>query len=261
MADTTTQTDWSWLAESMRLTAFFRPGEAVTQDVLRDWWIATVGSEPESTTSEQHGLKNRFNGPYMGGRLQLSATPSRLDWSVSALLEVPTERAFEVPVLGPFDETKSQFLAFSRKWLAESPVLKRIALGMVLTQPVAGKPEAMQMLQERIARPCLELSEVSDLTYRVNRRRAYSLVPGTEIEINRLQTWSVVTYAGLVATIELPPGGMQAVEVPGSMAAQLQLDVNTVPGSSVELPTESLVPLVGHLAELGTEIAAKGDIP
>lgn len=260
MADTTTQTDRSWLAESMRLTAFFRPGEPVTQDVLRDWWRAAVGSEPESTTSEQHGLKNRFNGPYMGGRLELSATPSRLDWSVSVPVEMPTEGPFEVPVLGLFDETKSQFLAFCQKWLAESPVLKRIALGMVLTEHAAGKPEAMQMLQERIARPCLELSAVSELTYRVNRKRSYSLDSSTEIEINRLQTWSVVTYAGLIGTIALPPGGLQAVEVPGSITAQLQLDVNTVPGSSVELPTESLVPLVRHLAELGTEIAAKGDI-
>jgi len=259
MTDAASQNDRSWLAEGMRLTAFLMPVERIPQDTLHDWWQDAVGSEPESTTSEQHGLKTRFSGAYLGGRLELSSTPSRLDWRVEPTLDEPPEEALEIPSLGPFEETKSQFLSFSKRWLAVSPVLRRLALGMTLTHPATGKPEALRLLQERIGRPCLDLSGVSDFVFRVNRRRPYRLKGKREIEINRLQTWSLVTYS--VSTIELSQGGMEAVEQPGSVAGRLELDINTVPARVPELRTDFLVRLVEHLAELGTEIALEGDKP
>jgi hypothetical protein len=137
------------------------------------------------------------------------------------------------------------------------PSIARLAFGAIVLCPVEDHQTGYQRLNQYVP---VELDPVasSDFIYQINRRRDSNTgIP--ELVINRLSRWSVAH--GTLTNFALGPTGPIATSGPTYFACRLQLDINTVPGSSTILPGQQIPRIFYELVELGEEIIEKGDIP
>jgi len=241
-----------WKTESLRMTAFLSPSSHVNQ---QNWWEEICGSPPEIRSSQPRTGGQQDEGLFgdgkTQGRLILAVQPSRIDW----LLTVDVaSNSLELPSIGSFSESVDSFANLINRWLQVSPNLQRIAFGATLSLPFQDVEQAYQYLPNYFPLNQLNLENAQDFNYRINRPRNTACdIPN--LKINRLSSWSVVTFTQFQL---IPQGSYNAT--PLDVAVRLELDINTSPDFSGELPKDKLPEIFAELVKSGKEITLKGDI-
>ena len=246
--------DRMWEAQYLRMIAF--PTEVRTP-TDQEWWKEVTGAEPESSTRKLH---NRVDtGIYDGISLNLEIDPFRVKWTMSPHID-PENLPERFPTLGAVRTRRDWFVEVMRRWFEKAPPISRLAFAGSLLEFVETKEEGYERLNNYL--PHTEVDPTtSDFMYRVNRRRA-SCVGIEGLEVNRLCTWTCVTInIGVHPQAISPVGAPIQPLIDDTNACALELDINTVPGSSgSELPKECLGEILCELVDFGMEVAEKGDI-
>jgi len=244
-----------WQIEMLRLTAFQIPPSSVSNP---EWWKIVTGEEPEIVSSRLKEGTHAEEGPFCNGKLVNQIKPNRIDWLLTSGRE---QKDLGSMVVGPFSETLKAFLSLMSKWLgsATCPTVYRLAFGAVLLLPVGSLSAGYKKLVPLLPSVELKTEKASDFMYQINRpRNSHSGVPG--MEINRLSKWSVATTFGVGFWFS-PKGVETTHREEEQFACRLEIDINTRPSEYQPLPKEKSNTLLEELAELGKEIATKGDIP
>jgi hypothetical protein len=250
----------AWISENLRCTAFLHAPSALNEQ----WWESLVGGKPEAKHSRPQDNFLAVTGPIFGEKcnLSLTGTGDRVDWLLTGRDDPKAGEDRPFPFAGSFDERVKQFQTLISKWLPAAPSLKRLAFGGVAVCPVEDIAEGLQVLKPLL--PSIELAPDSlDFAYAINRpRRSESI--GSNLKINRLSKWNVMTLqrVRLVATLAPGVSEMQQTALGGSQnVARIEIDINTAAEFQGELPGGKLPALLSELMNLGLEIVEKGDLP
>jgi hypothetical protein len=237
----------TWLAESLRMTAFLSP-EATERSLD---WAGLVGEEPESEKRAPRLQQVRQEGNLDGIHLTHRRTPGRIDWYLTA---PPSPGDVPRPTLKFSSEIRQQFIDLMNRWLRGGESANRLAFGVVLLKPTAGKDESYRLLDGYL--PAVEVDpETFDFSYRINRRRPSISVPA--IEINRLSTWSAVQASLLI----MRPNTETATRSATEQFCRLELDMSTAPSKTTILDTEQSLSVLQELVTLAVEISETGECP
>ena len=241
----------SWLAESLRLTAFM-PAEPDQAD-LSGSWKALVGDEPDDVElkPKEHVLQE--SGSFHEATLIFRHIPHRTDWIVrSSQISLDT-----CDTIGKFVDETPVFVRLMKKWLAASPEIKRLAFGAVLIDPVRDHDEGCTKVSGYL--PFKVDLRSRNFMYQINRRRDSRLgVAG--LAINRLSKWSCIELQIAQFMVGKKPEMVKS-DSPSPVAVRLEVDINTVPEYPESLDPGTLIDLFDECVNLGREIAEKGDIP
>ncbi len=243
-----------WKTESLRMTAFLSPGYPIP---VQNWWEEICDSPPEVRSSQPRTGVQQDEGIFRDGntqgRLILVVQPSRIDWLLT-VDAAPT--SLEFPSVGSFSESVNSFGQLMNSWLNVSPNLLRIAFGVNLLLPFEDVEQAYQYLPSYFPLNKLDLKNAQDFNYRINRPRNVDYnIP--DLKINRLSTWSVMTFTALQFT---NAGSYTYSSTPFNVAIRLELDINSSIDFSGELPKDKLPEMFAQLVEYAKEIALEGDI-
>jgi len=245
----------TWKVELLRMTAFLSPGSPIPQ---QNWWEEICGSSPEVRSSQPRTGVQQDEGLFKDGNTQgkliLAVQPFRIDWLLTVEI-APT--SFELPSVGSFSESVNSFAQLMNRWLNVSPNLQRIAFGVNLLLPFESVEQAYQDLPGYFPLNKLDLKNAQDFNYRINRPRTVdSSIP--DLKINRLSSWSVMTFA----TLQIANTGSYTYSstTPSNVAIRLELDINTSTDFSGELSKDKLPEMFAQLVEYAKEIALEGDI-
>ncbi len=238
----------------MRVTAFPSPSAGLENG---EWWQATTGAQQEGRVSRPRVAGFEERGPFETGALLLSVQPARIDWNFRPAGPSPEDDP-RPPTLGSLAAALPPFAHVMSRWLALAPAVQRLAFGCVVRLPATTPGEAYRRLIEFLPSVRIDPDTSSDLFYQINRpRSSRSGIPG--LQINRLSKWSVALFQ--IVRVNVTPAGVQQVmEEHPATACHLELDINTAPSFSGDLPRERLAEIFDELAALGVEIALRGDI-
>jgi len=245
-----------WDTEIIRLTAFLPSGTLIKPE---GWWSELVGSEPDSTTRRARVGETIQTGAAFDGQLTMRAQPMRVDWVFQPATELKEEPTPDTHLtIARFDDLLRTFFVAMERWFNLAPLMSRIAFGCVILLPVSDIREGLRRLIPYLPNVKIDPDGMSDLLYRVNRRRI-SEGGIKNLVINRLSTWSVVSVE--FKRIDLTPG--QSVVAPSnpSYSCRADIDVNTIPEYSETFDGKQALTLWNELKRLGTEIIEKGDVP
>ena len=227
---------------------------------LPRWWEKVTGSNPEQIVTRPVEHFTQQSGALEGAQLTLTARPSRIDWTLQAMPAIQGQPIQGFPALGAFPDTAEPFLEIVRKCfeIIRRPFATRLAFGAVLVRQAADLSSAYNELSQFLPGVQLDQANSSDFLYQINRPRKSR--SGTGHRINRLTKWSVVQgmYIAIGAMIVGEP---TPTRVPPQSASRLELDINTPAETLTPISQEQAWALFEELVSLGTEIAAKGDIP
>ncbi len=219
-----------------------------------------MGEPPETKllTPKRGALKEE--GPLEKGRLVLNIRPMRIDWLFQSIYDDQSE-SFPIPIIGPFPESLVPFFGIIERWfsLEALPELTRIALGVVLVEPVEDKKLGYQRISKYLPTIKLDTEKSSDFSYQINRPR-----PSTsgikDLSVKRISRWSVSLHRA--AAISVGPDSAEAATLGQTyFTTRLEVDINTAPDFKGFLPAEHLSKILRELVSLAEEIASKGDIP
>ena len=242
-----------WQIENLRFSVFLaRP----TAPEPVGSWADVVGQDADDTrikgTGEQRVVRQQ--GPFGGAVMRADVRLDRIDWHV---LPPPPKTPNERPTAGSYEKLKDRFRDAMTAWLdAAQPGANRMAYGAVLSHRSGNRSDCLRVLDDLLSTVTVDPENIWDFDYSVNRRRGSTSSAG--LMINRLSKWSLGKE--ILGVVELPIGGGQprmntvTVHVP-----MLTLDINTDPDfrGPLNRPRE----LLAEFADLGTEIALKGDVP
>ena len=247
--------DHRWETENLRLTAFVRGQDDMRGRVS---WAKFMGSEPEISQSRPHQGTLLEAGPYSDGWLTLEVTLDRVHWQFAVRRDETVPFA-GLPILGPFDQTRTSFQTLMCRWLKTCPRLDRLAFGAILLSPVDTRVKGYRRLSKFLPGIKIDPKHSTDFSYQINRRRTSK--SGMEgLEINRLTRWSVASTSTVL--LEMSPQSSKAYENgKTAYACRLALDINTDQEFRSGLHKTKLLNLFRELVEIGTEISTKGDIP
>ena len=244
----------AWVSVALRVTAFpnagFRPQQV-------SWWAGLTGTEPENRTARPRVGEFVDEGPFGGGKLVLRIQSERIDWNLLPREEA-LEGALDLPSLGTYPEALKAFLSVMPRWLDLAPPLTRLAYGAVLLQAAPDRRASYLQIMKYLHVVTLDPERSSDFLLQINHPRPSRVL---DVEINRLMKWSAVRLGRLSFRV----GGrssapMGITPVAEQYACRLELDINTSPEYDAELPRDRRHDLLSELVELGSEIAAKGDV-
>ncbi len=249
----------AWQADQLRLTAFPSEGETTLPE---EWWTMLIGTAPDTLTVRPKAGLHEQVGSVEGRNLTLRLQPERIDWLLGPIMASQPEEELPdtPPSAGPLPETLAFFTKIATEWIKVAPSITRLAFGAILRQPVEDRKAGYVQLGQYLPSVSLDPA-ASDFLYQINRpRESATGVKG--LKINRLTKWSVVLVRRLGLTLTLGKDATaKAQQATLESACRLELDINTAPDFHAPLPHESLVDIFQELVALGTEIAAKGDIP
>jgi hypothetical protein len=245
-----TQPLTSWSVGNLRLTAF--PTEPERRNNL-NWWTEVVGTDPEIVTTRKAPARHEEAGKLeAGGRLILRIEPVRIDW----LLRPSEPGPGALPdIVGTMPDALTFFIGLIKRWIALQgrPEIKRLALGMLLHQPVDNAPNGYRRLAEYIPAATIDPETTRDFSYRINRPRRSTSV--TTLMINRLNTWTV----GAIESVTIETTGDRHAE--RGYVVSVEMDINTPAEHQGSLPGDALPSVIDELAALSVEIAGNGDQP
>ena len=235
-----------WNVDLFRLTAF--PAPQSPAPLIERWWQELVGEPPEQIIKEpkkgEVQLQGRSNNTFL--------------IMTSQIMRVELRQAVNPPgpPIGPYDDVRPDFHQLGLKWLEceDCPPLQRLAFGAILTKPVGAELEnGYAVLRPYL--PGVEIPESSsDFLYQINRRRSSNTV--NNLSINRLSKWSVQMAQEVIVT-----GDGIAVRREYHLSCRVELDINSAPEHTRELPADALPALFDELVTLANEISTAGDIP
>jgi hypothetical protein len=204
-------------------------------------------------------IDQRFGGeafslveaPYKGGyvSLRLGSNGNRIDWfagTVQGLVPVGDN-----PIAGTVDDWVAVFREITGAFTGDAKVdVNRMAVGLVLLEPVPTKEAGYQRLNEHLD-PHVKLDpRSSEFRYQVNRPRPSAVLEGN---VNRVSEWSVARLQATKSGMDFKPGDF-------SYMVRLALDINTPPDAPEAIPHDRQGEVIEELLELGLEIAREGDI-
>lgn len=239
-----------WYADSLRLTVFPTPDET---PAVHDWWQELLDEPPQQVVSSPKTGDTQLQGTFNRELLVLSAQAMRID--LRHTIKPPEQPLANNRTLGAYDETREVFRDLVLKGLSLQtfPRIQRLAFGAVLTKPVESLQSGYEALGMYL--PAVQISaDSSDFLYQINRRRPSRAVGG--IELNRLSKWSVQTVHGM-----LVHGDGRVVRRTTEFSCRSELDVNSAPEHTDELPRDGLQALLVECIDLADELSRKGDIP
>ncbi len=242
-----------WQVETLRITVFPTEMDSVSVAPI---WDSLIGLEPDETHIQRGKVDARII-EYGNGRLILDKVADRVSFRyLSSPLD--EQDSLQLPIIGSLESELVEMTRLAEKWFASSvmPSIKRFAFGAVLLHPVSDKEEGYSFLRTLL--PNMDLHNVRDFNYRVNRRRNSCI--SKDLMINRLSTWSV--FEGQLIDLEIGPSSIpQSTVVTGlNFASRLELDINTWWERREPLSPDNLGAVFDELVELGLEISEQGDI-
>ena len=251
-----------WGAQHFQLIAFSIEGQQPVPAPLRRWEEMT-GTEPATTQAKP--FYRVESGEYQGATLTVASDPLKIAW-IATPLPVASELTTSPPTFRPFSRYKDWFVGVMSAWLPHCPPVYRLAFHAKLIRPVEGGPAGASRLLNLYLSPKVQVdSDSSDFLYRVNRKCVSATPDLTDRRINRIATWSAMTFTMQmqILGVEAMTGAitMNAPTQPTEhVACSLELDINTILEQKNKLPPERLPQLFQELATLGTEIAENGDV-
>jgi hypothetical protein len=150
------------------------------------------------------------------------------------------------------------FVASAKKWLTVAPPFLRIAYGLILVRPVAGRREGYLELTKYLPAVEIDAENSSDLSYQINRPRALTSL--TDEKANRLSKWSVGLLVVDAFAMSAARQGGRRDRVSEEHNCRVELDMNTSAERTEPLPNERVLAVFEELVGLAAEIAEKGDI-
>jgi hypothetical protein len=247
----------AWETQTLRLTAFPSPS---AQIIRPTWWRDLMGNEPESSISQPRKGGLQEEGTYENGKLVLVFEPTRIDWLYTPM-DDEKQQAKGFLTISPLHDALSTFIPLMNRWfeLETCPSVQRLALGTVVLQPVQDLRTGYQQLMQYLNSVQLDVDNSSDFLFQINRRRDSTVVPG--LRINRLSRWSVASMQRQIISMPIASVPTRHEVSPLYFACRLELDINTVPEFQDEFDRGRLPSILRELADLGLEIANRGDIP
>ncbi len=239
-----------WAAESLRLSAFVRPGGTIQADT---WWRRATETDAENTEINTKHARRTESGPLGEDILILQVSPGRVDWILTDrpdLEGLPTESL----ILDRLD----RFSGLGNKWLPFCPPLMRLAYGAVLHLPGMSREDSYNVLSNYLDFD-LDPNTSSDFRYQINRWRSSKVIQG--MHINRLCTWGSVHIIRAAINIGPEVGVVATDTVPTHHFCRLELDINTAPECFHLLESDKMAELFAEMIKMGNEIAENGDIP
>ena len=247
-----------WEAESLRATAFYGAGET-PRDASRLWELL-MHRQPDQVSSRPKERIYLAEGSFGGSgkQLQCAIRPERVDWVLRAAPPAPNIQPEGLPTVGTLPGVLPSFEDLGIKWLEGSSGITRLAFGAVLLFEVSSLNEANERLSALLPSVTLGPEGVSDLIFRINRRR--TLASREERLANRLGTWSTV-QGGSVGFAVPGDGPPKFTHRTGHFACRLELDMNTVGEFTPPLRGVEAAEVLRELVLFGAEIAEQGDKP
>lgn len=244
----------SWLAETLRMTAFPQP-EAPYDPT--NWWLDIVGTPPEIQTSKPRSGMFRQEGIVDSAKFIINVEPTRLDLILESARESSVEEE-GFRSIANFPEAIEKYTPLMLKCLSLSsfPVIHRLAFGAIVLQPVPDRIAGYQLLRNYLDSVKIDAENSSDFSYQINRRRPSKVASG-DLLINRLTKWWVAVQR--TGQIKLDSTNVLFLQAPETHACRLELDISNVPSTKI-LERELLPKLLNELVKLGVEIVQEGDI-
>jgi hypothetical protein len=151
------------------------------------------------------------------------------------------------------------FVDLMTRWIENGPEFTRIALGVVVHEPVPSREEGYRRLARYLPAVKIDPEGSSELFYQVNRPRKSQVIEG--LKVNRLSKWSVALSVPFSFSL-LGPAQSQFGRVnEGETTCRIELDINTDPAFSGSPRDLSSPSLLGEFVELAGEIVSVGEIP
>ncbi len=140
------------------------------------------------------------------------------------------------------------------KYIEKVERVNRLAFGAVLVAPGPSLDAVVATLTGALPQLGLDRLQTPDFVFRINRRLQSRHSPA--LTINRLFTWSIAQ--GQTVTLAAGPQPSQSHSI--QYAANVDLDINTVPVAPRAIPVDKSVVILDELVTLGLEIVEKGDV-
>ena len=247
----TNETEVSWLVERLRLSVFFKNNPL--PENMESWWNSMSIESEESVRKPLY----RESGKFGNGQLVMSNQPLRIDWIYEPYK--PSEQYQPFPNIGSWSDTVEAFSSRVENWLTNITEVKRLAFGTVLLCPSENRMDGYDRISRFLPDITIRNEGESDFFFQINRPRN-SVTQLPDLKINRLSKWAVMLLQKIQFTLE---SGQQVISLPKTMqyANRLELDINTSPEYTNDLPNHLLPELFKELVSLAKEIAILGDIP
>ncbi len=242
----------NWQTESLRHTTFLLSPIEQTESSI---WERLVGKAPDEKISRPSERLTIESGEFSKGTLHVESRSDRIDWRLSFN---PRNPPGDLPTLGPYEESFVDFQELLLGWPDLCPRATRVALGAVLLWPVSDLRSAHRLIKDMMPLHSLDLENTSDFLFRINRRRNLQN-NGINLQINRISTWSIANISRIQVDVSSPERATVRTS-DDSCICRLELDMNTVPDTGVELENHLLSDIFASLVNYAKEIAIRGDI-
>lgn len=247
----TNEFEVSWLVERLRLSVFFK-NNPLPED-MESWWNSMSIESEESVRKPLY----RESGKFGNGQLLMSNQPLRIDWIYEPYK--PSEQDEHFPNIGSWNDSVEAFSSRVENWLTNISEVKRLAFGVVLLCPSKDRREGYDSISRFLPDIRIRNEGESDFFFQINRpRNSDTLIP--DLKINRLSKWAVILLQRIQVTVE---SGQPIIASSKMMqyANRLELDINTSPEYTNDIPNKLLPELFKELLSLAKQITIEGDIP
>ncbi len=240
-----------WQAESLRITAFPIDMADVSAEQM---WDICIGTPPADTRIQRTGVETR-EVEYCNGRIFLIKQIDRIDWRYH-VQEDAGDVPSNLPIIGDFSSELRIMQDLAKNWIESGNdfPMNRLAFAAVLLHPVESVGDGYEILGKLL--PSLNLENIKDLSYQVNRPRMSKVIQG--ISINRLSRWNVIRSQ----IFEAVPSAQLRLQSTADekFACRLEFDVNSTAERIAPIRPDLLLELLHELVSNGLELSEYGDV-
>ena len=245
-----------WLTVQSRVTVF-HSGD-VSASNLSAWWEHAFEGVPLLRDETRHLEGVRSLGGVVDDAMWIAnAGSERTDFILQPNNNVPPQPNTvwgQSTVAGPHNEIVRSMVNPIHKYLEQVERIDRLAFGAVLVAPGPNLDAVIATLTGALPQLGLDRLQTPDFVFRINRRLQSRHSPA--LTINRLFTWSIAQ--GQTVTLAAGPQPSQSHSI--QYAANVELDINTVPETPRSIPVRESAVILDELVTLGLEIVEKGDV-
>jgi hypothetical protein len=160
--------------------------------------------------------------------------------------------------LGSFHEKLDAFSKIVVKWLGQSTrLINRVALGVVLVQPVSDRPSGYRRLSKYLRAVEIDAEKTQDFGYRINRSRTETF-SDEQIVINRICTWGL--GFPMATSLELRGPAATAKTTTFGWLVRVDMDINTWAEFEGTFHPSRAIEIFECLRKYAIEIGQKGDV-
>ena len=236
-----------WFAESVRVTAFLKPGSITPED----WW-KTIFSEDAENVQITRSMKT-YQGkcPGLNHWLLIQSQKNRVDF---IHLAAPGQDLSELGI-GPIESTIHGFFELILPVVIEHVnQASRVALGVETGLSVGSREDCYRQLSAYL--PFQLATDASDFLYQINRRQGSKNKDGTQI--NCLRKYTVAQKHFVLGQISSEMVQFDTSDSSGHYC-NLALDVNTVPNENVYYSGSETNEFLQEFANIALAFIGTGD--